>query len=133
MSYVLDSSAMIALLTGEAGAGVVEAVLIEEEARCYAHAAQMCEMFYDALRQSSEENALAAVAAIEGLGVEIRADFDPQFWQEVGRFKVKYKASFADCIGLALAKRLDADFLTADRHELDAIENQGEIGVVFIR
>lgn len=130
---VLDASAILAMLRGEPGGDSVAALLIEHEATVCAHAANLCEVFYDQIREYGEASALEVMAKLESLGITSRTDFDAAFWQEIGRLKVAFPLSFCDCIGLALAKRLDADFYTSDRGEMEAVDNQGEIGIVFIR
>ncbi len=46
MIYVLDACAMIAYLNDEPGADVVEAAMIDPMNQCYAHAVNLCEVFY---------------------------------------------------------------------------------------
>lgn len=45
MIYVLDSTAMIAFLTNEPGADVIEDILTEPGAVCLAHAINLCEIW----------------------------------------------------------------------------------------
>jgi len=130
---VWDASAILAMLRGEPGGDAVAALLIENEATICAHAANLCEVFYDQIREYGEESALEVMAQLESLGIATRTDFDAEFWQQIGRLKVAFPLSFCDCVGLALAKRLGADFYTSDRGEIEAVDNQGEIGIVFIR
>lgn len=130
---VLDASAILAMLRGEHGGDLVAAILIENEATVCAHAANLCEVFYDQIREYGEESALEIMAELQSLGISSRTDFDAEFWQEIGSLKVAFPLSFCDCVGLSLAKRLNADFLTSDRGEMEAVANQGEIGIVFIR
>ena len=44
MIYVLDSTAMIAFLTNEQGAEVIEDILTEPNSVCLAHAINLCEI-----------------------------------------------------------------------------------------
>ena len=56
MSTVIDASALIAFLRDEPGAGVVENVLSAPE-KCYAHALNLCEVYYDFFRASNQNAA----------------------------------------------------------------------------
>lgn len=50
MNYVLDSSALIAYLRDEPGADTVEQQIVNAVAAgqtCFAHAVNLCEVFYD--------------------------------------------------------------------------------------
>lgn len=52
MTYVLDACAMIAYLRGEVGADVVSAVLLNSSHESFAHALNVCEVYYDFYRAS---------------------------------------------------------------------------------
>jgi len=133
MEIVLDASAMLAYLRDEAGADIVTPLLADEEQTCYAHAMNVCEVYYDFLRQADRAVASASVRALLDTGLDIREDMDAEFWMAVGQYKVKYRISLADCCGLALANRLQADFITADHHEMDSLVNNGICQIQFIR
>ena len=56
-----------------------------------------------------------------------------EFWHEAGRLKaVHRKISLADCRALALAKRLGANFISADRHEFEPLLAAGIRPIEFI-
>lgn len=46
MNYVLDAGPMMAFLNNEPGVDVVEEVLTEPGATCYAHVFNLCEVYY---------------------------------------------------------------------------------------
>ena len=97
MSAVIDASALIAFLRDEPGAEVGENVLGLPQT-CYAHALNLCEVYYDFWRACNQSAAEGAITDIIGLGIEERVDMDSQFWREVGRFRaVHRKVSLADC------------------------------------
>lgn len=137
MSYVYDSSALVALLNGEAGAPTVARVLAEDASH-HVHAVNLCEVFYGFRRknQSAAENALADIRA---LGIVERADLDENFWRDVAALVAKYRdgkgkrPALGDAFGVALARRLNAEFVTADRGELEALAADGAARIVFIR
>jgi PIN domain nuclease of toxin-antitoxin system len=133
MSAVVDASALIAFLRDEPGADAVENVLGLPQT-CYVHALNLCEVYYDFWRASNQNEAEAAIADLKGLGIEERADIDSQFWREVGGLKaVHRKVSLTDCCALALAKRLGANLVSADRHEFEPLLAAGICQIEFIR
>jgi len=134
MICVLDACAMIALLRGEPGEDVVWTHLCDPASACYAHALNLCEVYYDFYRVGGEAVARSAINDLKYLGVSERNDLDEAFWQEVGRVKAIYrKVSLADCCALALAARLGGSLLTSDHHEFDALAALGNWPIVFIR
>jgi len=59
---------------------------------------------------------------------------DFAFWQRAGRLKADVKRiSLADCFGLALSAVLEAEFVTADRHELEPLAHAPGYRLRFIR
>jgi len=134
MIYVLDSSAMIALANNEPGASVVAELLKDQQHECCAHAINLCEVYYDAIRRSSELQASNIITELAGLGVIERCDFDTVFWQHVGRLKALHRrVSLADCCALALTLRIGGQLVTSDHHELDALAAAGVCPIQFFR
>ena len=134
MLYVLDASAMIAYLRAEAGAAVVLAELVNPQARCHAHAMNLCEVFYDFHRASGRERALSALEGLYRLGVRVNSNMTPEIWQSAGTVKsIHRRVSLADCFAIALAQHLGATILTSDHHEFDALATQGVCDIRFIR
>lgn len=134
MTFVLDASAMIAYLRDEAGAGVVAEALLDSESRCYAHALNLCEVFYDFHRASGEADALQAIADLREVGVLEDSNAAAAVWQAAGTLKANLRrVSLADCFALELAERLRATILTADHHEFDALAVQTGYRITFIR
>ena len=54
MTYVMDSSAMIAFPRNETGAATVADLLTDPQNECCAHALNLCEVFYDFARSGGE-------------------------------------------------------------------------------
>ncbi len=134
MANVLDACAMIAYLRGEPGADMVEALLLDKNTSCMAHAMNLCEVYYDFIRTADENTARTAIADLESKGLITREDMDSQFWQEAGKYKATIKkVSLADCFAMTLANRLQADLYTSDHHEFDPIAASGVCSVKFIR
>ena len=134
MTYaVLDASAIIALFRDEAGAQTIEALLIDRQTTCIVHAVNLCEVFYGAVRDGGADAAYTMLDDITDLGIVVSEDLAPPFWQLAGLIKSSFRASLADCFGMALACWLDATFYTSDHHELDTIAPLGICRITFIR
>jgi len=131
--YILDSCAMIAYLRKEIGADVVQKVIVDSANICYAHAINLCEVYYDFWRVGGKNAAEQAIEDLLVLGISERNDFDQSFWKEVGKIKVNNKASLADCIAIVLANQLGGTVLTSDHHEFDKIAQDRVCSIQFIR
>src|SRR4051812_45360188 len=112
---------MLAYLTGEDGAVVVDELLGDPAHDCYAHSLNLCEVYYDFVRRADAATADQAVADLKAAGVVERSDLDPEFWRAAGDLKATGRISLADCLCVALAQRLDAHLVTSDHHEFDAL------------
>ncbi|MGH9938712.1 MAG: PIN domain-containing protein [Blastocatellia bacterium] len=133
MTYVIDANAIIALLNDEPGADAVEKLLAAKNAVAYAHAVNICEVFYNILRTGTEDNAQEALADIRALGIRTSADMDDQFWQDTGRIKAAHRLSLADAFAVALARRVNGELVTSDHHELEPIAQAGVCKINFFR
>lgn len=134
MPLVLDASALIAFLRGEAGAESVTERIQQSWPAVYAHSLNLCEVYYDFSRSSDSETAQNAIEDLMRLGLTERNDLDPDFWRAMGQLKATHRrVSLADCAALALTKRLSASLVTADRHEFEALEALSVCEFVFIR
>lgn len=134
MIYVIDSSAMIALLRKEAGWDVVRDIIADGGNSCYAHALNLCEVFYDFARAADEQEADQAIADLFRVGVAERNDMDAAFWRQVGRLKAIYrKVSMADCCAVTLVLRIGGELVTSDHHELDTLQSLGVCPITFFR
>lgn len=147
---VLDSSAMLAYVKNEVGGPLVAALLGDENVTAYAHAVNLCEVYYDFGPQSNPPclaNSQKALEVLKAASVIERNDMDGSFWRDIAfliaerraqlpdptKPKQKPRIAMGDAFGLALARRLDAEFVTSDRHELEPIQAAGWCQVVFIR
>jgi PIN domain nuclease of toxin-antitoxin system len=124
---------MLAYLKGETGSEAVEALLVDSAEACYAHAVNLCEVYYDFLRRSDERIAREAVADLLAEGIVERRDLSRRFWQSVGAHKARGRISLADCFCIALTQRLSADLVTSDRREFEPLIPLGIVAVRFIR
>lgn len=134
VTYVLDASAMIAVLNDEVGADFIEAAVSKDDVVAFAHVINLVEVFYDMMRRGSEADAQQALIDLAALGIETRSDMDDAFWQEAARLKaVHRRISLADCFGLTLARQTGGAFITSDHHEMDAIAQAGICSISFFR
>jgi PIN domain nuclease of toxin-antitoxin system len=134
MDHVLDACAMIAFLRGEPGADAVAGLLSNPEHVCYAHAINLCEVFYDFVRASDLRTARSALRDLSRVGVRSRRDLSRRFWQRVGELKGTIRRlSLADCFAIALAESLKAPVVTSDHAEFDPLVARSMCRVVFIR
>ena len=124
---------MIAYLRAENGGDRVRNVLVDSSNQTYAHALNLCEVYYDFYRSDGPETALQAIRDLEFDGVIPQNEMSASFWQSAGSLKaVRKRISLADCFGLALADRLGGTLLTADHHEFDVLAWSGH-SIRFIR
>jgi predicted nucleic acid-binding protein len=132
--YVFDSSAVIAFLQREPGAEVVAEILKEPRNRCLIHAINVCEVYYDVYRRSSEEDASGLEEILVTTGLEVVEAIPSPLWQTAGKLKAEWRRiSLADCIALALALLENGTVLTSDHHELDQIAEASICPIRFIR
>lgn len=131
---MLDASALIAYLRDEPGADTVQDLLADDDEVCVAHAVNLCEVYYRAVRLSGTEKAAAIINDLVSAGLNVSRTLDSKFWMSVGDIKANMPSvPLADCFVVALASRIDADVVTADHPDFDPINEQGICRVTFIR
>ena len=135
MAYLIfDACALIALSEREEGAILLASFLEDTENTCFVHSINLCEVYYRAYRNHSKQEAAALIEGILNLGVILRDDMDIEFLQDAGELKAIHKrVSLADCCAIALTKRLDAELVTSDHHELDALAELDVCKITFFR
>ena len=138
---------MISWLEGEPEGAHVEAIFgafDEGEAEVFAHAANLCEVFYHVQLDTDEATAHAALAVLRARGLVERGDMDANFWQEMARTIATARRmtkpdgtmatlALGDAFGVALANRLGGQFVTKDRSEIEPLHNAGMVDAHFIR
>jgi PIN domain nuclease of toxin-antitoxin system len=134
VSYVLDATALIAFLRREPGGHHVWRLLRSRANVCYAHAINLCEVYYDFHRAAGEQAAEDVLRDLRLVGVVVREEMDADLWKQAGQLKsVHRRVSLADCLCIALAQRVDGEVVTGDHHEFDAIAPLGLCRIHFIR
>lgn len=138
MSLVFDSSAMYAFLFDETGADAVEELLSDADVPKYVHAVNLCEVFYRVTLQSGDVAAEDALDTLRAAGIAERNDMDVDLWQDAAKLVAaqrgnSYGLALGDAFCVALARRLGADIVTADRAEFAPIDTLQWASVIFIR
>jgi predicted nucleic acid-binding protein len=134
MIFVLDTSAMLAYLKNETGADVVESLLLDAGNTCFAHAVNLCEVFYTVRRREGEADAQLAVATLLDVSVLPREDQDQEFWLEAGRIKSEHPhMGLGDCYCAVLARRVNGEAVTGDHPDFEPFHQAGRCVVRFIR
>jgi PIN domain nuclease of toxin-antitoxin system len=127
----MDACAMIAFLRGEQGSDIVQNIL-DASNRSFAHAINVCEVYYDFVRRGDRATARSAVHDLTTVGVHIRHDLQPHFWMRVGELKGTLgRISLADCFAIQLSRVLRAQVVTSDHHEFDRLTALGACDVLF--
>lgn len=134
MSFVMDANALIALLDDEQGAEQVDKIFRNPSNMVFVHAVNLCEVYYGYHRSGGISAANESLRLLNSLGIIIREDMDSEFWLQAGEYKSNlHRISLADCFCMTLANRLDAEMVTADHHEFDAVQEQKLCRIRFIR
>ena len=136
MRYVLDASALMALLKNEAGGGAVSELIYaayKGEAWISMHKLNLLEVYYDVYRFRGRELAEKIVAEVNNGPVTIVSQISDAVFVEAGRLKGTYRISLADSIALAEAGTSEAELVTADHHEFDAVEKAESFRFFWIR
>jgi len=128
--YVLDSYAVLAWLQGEPGGAVVADFL--RRAKRGDLSLSICvvnlgEVLYIVEREDSVQAAQLALATIDALPLkQVNAARELTFF--AAHFKTRYRMSYADCFGMALAKMTRAALVTGDPE----FRTQDEVELVWI-
>ncbi len=132
---VLDACALIALLRNEPGGEEVRSLLADDESRCFIHAVNLCEVYYDCLRNYDEVRADQMLDDLTVCGLSLRDDVDTGFWKKTGHLKACGRISLADAFAVTLAEREQAILVTSDHHEFDPLLASGSLPICvrFIR
>lgn len=133
MIFVLDSSAILAYIFGETGANAVNDLLTDPSNTCYAHAINLCEVYYTAIRRSNEQTARKILSGLSHVGVIEREDMGRKFWERVGELKSRGRISLADCFCIVLAEELSGEVVTSDHKEFEPFVPLKICPIRFIR
>ena len=135
-NYVLDACALIAFLYDESGAEVVQEILENAKTQgfyIYMNKVNLYEVYYNVHRAEGDEQAEIVYSTVQKLPINIVSDFSDDAFREAAKIKGKYKMSMADSIALGEAIVRNAIVVTADHHELDAVDEKESINFAWIR
>jgi predicted nucleic acid-binding protein len=135
-TFVLDASALIAFLNDEEGADIAEDVFQKAKmGNCviYMNKLNILEIYYVVYRRAGKEIAEDVLVKMLNLPLIVIDTLNDDLFKEAGRLKATYKISLADSIALAEAKTREARILTADHHEFDLLDKEGEVVFYWIR
>ena len=125
-TVVLDSSAVLAFLLGEAESDEVEEMFEGAQKTDTQHlmtAVNWGEVLYVMARRLAHEDVLPVVSAFEQLPIAV-VDAGRDLALEAARLKLVHHIGFADAFAAALAIAADAPLLTKDA-DFDSLEADG--------
>ncbi|GHV40283.1 hypothetical protein AGMMS49546_13880 [Spirochaetia bacterium] len=135
MTYVLDSSAVIAFINREAGGDIVKRLIAEAgqgDCSLSISIVQLLEIFYDHVYCYGIDEAKKITEAIIAGPVSIIEHISYPIMYDAGRLKTTYHCSLADAIACATAISLQAVLVTADHNELEAVEKGENLSVLWL-
>lgn len=121
-TFVLDTSALLALIENEEGAERVEFLFREEEV--LVPFLSLLEVHYITQQERGLDEAARRVALIKELSGKILWRVDEPLVLTASRFKAGYKVSLADAMIAAFAHRHDATLVHKDP-EYEALSEEG--------
>ena len=96
------------------------------------HSVNFGEVYYDALK-ASKDKANQLFEIIAELPIKILWNIDKELIKQAGNYKVNFKMSYADSFVLASAKINNAQVVSSDHHEFDAVEENSNLKFYWIR
>ena len=133
--YVYGACALIAVLKDEPGAEVADAAYKEASdggAKLRISKVNLLEVYYGFLRDRGRDYTEEILQNVIQSIIEV-TDISIDIIREAGRLKTAYKISLADSVALEKAAASGGSLLTADHHELDAVEQADKISFQWIR
>jgi predicted nucleic acid-binding protein len=112
--FVLDTSALLAFMTGEDGADQVEKILLGKENRLFIPWAVLFEVYYITKRTRGEKEADRRFVLIKEVPASVLWQMEEADVLTAARIKAQFRISFADSIIAATAIRRDATLVHKD-------------------
>jgi len=134
--FVFDACSLIALLSNEDGADAVKDLLqkaMDGEIEIIMHKVNLLEVYYYIYKRYNEQTALKLLKDIKVAPIKIDTEITDDIFIKAGRLKSLYKMSLADSIGLAETIINNGYFVTADHHELEIVQDNENINIIWIR
>ena len=133
---MLDACALVAFFNDEEGADVVEKLLSdasEEQCIIVMNKYNLLEVYYGYFRANGEEFAENILSIVDNSSIQVYDILTDALLRTAGRFKASYKISLADAMALAQTFDEQAILVTADHHELDAINKDNPVEFLWVR
>jgi len=126
------------MLRNESGSDLVAGLLDDADVPKMAHVANICEVCYHVAVELDDASGHAVVSVMRLLGIKIRGDMDPEFWQDMAELiadckRKKRPLALGDAFGVALARRENVEFITADCGELEGVRTASVARITVIR
>jgi predicted nucleic acid-binding protein len=118
--YVLDTSALLAFMSGERGADVVERILNDKSSRVFIPWPVLAEIYYITRRRRGEKDADKRYVLIKELPATVVWHLDEPEILTAARLKADFPLSFADSLIAAAAVSRTAVLVHHDS-EFDAL------------
>ena len=131
-NYILDACALIAYLQEENGAEKVKTILKDPSNQIFMHSVNFGEVYYDALKVSKDK-ANQLFETIAELPIKILWNIEEETIKQAGNYKLNFKMSYADSFVLETAKINNAQVVSSDHHEFDAVEENTNLKFYWIR
>ncbi len=142
---------MLAYLNGEPEGPVVATLFKLPGAMFFAHSVNLAEVFYDfglpSVPRNLRDTQKAMVQLQTNCRVQERNDLDTTLWQDVALLIAERRAmprdmdkpkqvprlALGDAFGVAISRRLNGEFVTKDRTEIEPMHDAGFCLALFIR
>ena len=131
--YILDACALIAALTDEPGAKVIEPLFLRDDVKIVMNKLNLLEVYYDIYRRSGSAVADEVLDEIGHSPIQVIPEMTEAVFKEAGRLKATYRISLADAVALAEASITGGSLVTSDHHEFDPVQAAESISFFWIR
>lgn len=133
ITFVLDTSALIVYLRGEAGHDRFVELLKRDETSFAMHMINLGELYYVFSRSDGESKAEEAWSITHEMPIRIVDSLSESFVKRAGRWKATQRISYADAFALATAEEHGVPLVTTDHQELDPVDQRGLLEFYWLR
>lgn len=131
--FVLDACSLIAFINAETGGSKVKGLLENIENEIYMHMINLGEVYYGFYKIEGKEKAETVVENLLRLPIDFVEDMSLNFVKLAGKYKARYRISFADAFVLALAEKTQGQVVTTDHTEFEPVAKKERIEFFWVR
>jgi predicted nucleic acid-binding protein len=134
--FVLDACALIAVLAMEKGADNIRDLFqktVDHQALLVMNKFNFLEVYYKIYKAYGKTEADNLADTMKQMPIRIIDVLKDDVLKEAGRLKVNYKISMADSIATAEALINKGTLVTSDHHEIEPVEKNEKINVLWFR